>query len=124
MPYTSLGILDITQVARNDVDVDMKNALPGGQPHVNPDIVAIWVEFPINTFFLIINKFHAGRDLVRRQVEKARDMPLRDDQGVAGADGIGIAGAVGKRVRQRHASRVLAKKAGVVGVAFFFRSNF
>ena len=74
--------------------MDMKNTLPGRRPHVNPDIVTVRVKFPVDALFLLIDKVHTGRHLGLRQVEKARDMPLRDDQGMARTDRIGVTGAV------------------------------
>ncbi len=94
MPHAPLRVLDIPFVTGNDVDVDMENSLPGGRPDVNPDIVAIRVKFPVDAIFLRINQFYAGRHLFLRQVEKARDMPLRDDQSMARTDGIGVMGTV------------------------------
>lgn len=48
MPHPPLGILNITLVAGNNVDMDMKDTLPGRRPHVYADIVAIRVKFLIN----------------------------------------------------------------------------
>ena len=100
MPHAPLGVLDIPLVTGNDVDMDVENTLPGGQPHVNPDIVAIRVKFPVDAPFLLINQVYAGRHLVLRQVEKARDMPLRDDQDMTRADRIGVTGTVCELMHQ------------------------
>lgn len=100
MSHAALGVFNIPLVAGDDVDMNMKNTLPGGRPHVNPDVVAIRVKLPVDTLFLLIDQVHAGRHLGLRQVEKARDMPLRDDQGMAWTDRIGVSGTVGELVHQ------------------------
>ncbi len=100
MSHAPLGVLDIPLVTGNDVDMDMENTLPGSWPHVNPDIVAIRVKFPVDALFLLINQFYAGRHLILREVEKARDMPLRDDQHMARTDRIGVMGTVCELMHQ------------------------
>lgn len=94
MSHAPLGVFDIPLVAGNDVNMDMKNTLPGRRPDIHPDVVAVGLELRIQQPALLGDQPHAGVDLFRRQVEKARDMPLRDDQGMARTDRIGVTGAV------------------------------
>ena len=44
VPYAPLGIINITLIAGNDVDMDMKNTLPGRSPDIHADVVAVWLE--------------------------------------------------------------------------------
>ena len=45
MPHTTLRIFYITLVAWNDVDVHMKNTLPGSLSNVDAYVIAIGLEF-------------------------------------------------------------------------------
>ena len=96
MPHPPLGILNVPFVAGNDVNMDMKDTLPGRGPHIDADVVAIRLKLLVNVFFFLFNESHAGSHLFRRQVEKAGDMPTRDDQGVPRARRIGVTSTVGK----------------------------
>ncbi len=109
MPHPTLGILHIPLVTRDDVDMDVEDTLPGRGPHIDADIVAIRAEFRVQLRFFLLDEGHAGSNFFRRQVEKAGDMPARDDQGVSWARRIGIAGAVGQIMQYRNALRVLAE---------------
>ena len=100
MPHAPLGILNITLVAGNDVNMDMKDTLPGRRPYVNADIVAIRVKLLINEFFFLVNEVHAGSHLFRRQVEKAGDMTTRDDHAMTRAHRVGVAGTISKFILQ------------------------
>ena len=98
MPHPSLGILNIPLVAGNEVKMDMKDTLPGRGPNIDTDVVAIRMKLRVDVFFFLIDECHAGRHLLRHQVEKAGDMPTRDDQGVPRARRIGVSRAEGKLV--------------------------
>src|SRR3989344_8125582 len=56
MSHAPLGVLDIPLVTGNDADMGMENTLPGGRPHVNPDIVAIRVKFGVNALSLLVTR--------------------------------------------------------------------
>lgn len=94
MAYAPLGILDITLVARNDVNMDMEYTLPGRRSYVNADVVTIRLEFLVQSYALLGDQPHASIDLFGRQVEKAGHMATRDNQGMARAHRVGIARAV------------------------------
>jgi len=47
MPHAPLGILNITLIAGNDVNVRMENTLPGCSSHVNANIVAVGIELQV-----------------------------------------------------------------------------
>jgi len=98
--HTALGILDITLVARDKVNMDMEYTLPGRRPHVNADIVTIGLEFLVQSHALLGDQHHAGIDLCGCQVEKAGYMATRDNQGVARAHRVGITRTVSKFVLQ------------------------
>ena len=90
MPHPSLGILNVPFVAGDDVNVDMEDTLPGRRSHINADIVAVRIELLVNVFFFLFNEPHAGCHFFRCQVEKAGDMPTRDDQGVSRTRRVGV----------------------------------
>ena len=96
MPHPSLGILNVPFVAGNDVNMDMEDTLPGSGSHIDADVVAIRIKLLVNVFFCLFNESHAGSDFFRRQVEKAGDMPTRDDQGVPRTRWIGVTSTVDK----------------------------
>jgi len=96
MAHAALGILDITLVARDEVNMDMQDALPGRRPHVNADVVTIRLEFLVQSHALLGDQPHAGVDLFGRQVEKAGDMATRDNQGMAWAHRVAITRTVSK----------------------------
>ena len=124
MPHASLGIIDITLVAGNDVNMDMEDTLPGCRPNIHANVVAVGIELLVQQAALLGDKPHASIDLFGRQVEKAGDMSTRDDQRMPRAHRVAIACAVRKLVSQRHPARVFTKQARVIGVALFFRLFF
>ena len=119
MPHAPLGILDITLVAGNDVNMDMEDTLPGRGPNIHTDVVAVGLELRVQQAALLGYKPHAGVDLFGRQVEKAGDMTTRDDQRMPRAHRVAIARAVRKFFTQRHPTSILTKQARVIGVALF-----
>ena len=96
MPHSPLGILNVPFVAGYDVNMDMEDTLPGRRPHINADIVAIRIKLLINVFFFLLNEAHAGGHFFRCQVEKAGDMPTRDDHGVTRTRRVGVTSTVSK----------------------------
>lgn len=96
MPYAPLGILNVPFVAGEDVNMDMKDALPGRRSDIDADIVAIRIKFLVNAFFFLFNEVHAGYNLFLRQIEKTGYMPTWYDHGVPGARRVGVAGTVSK----------------------------
>jgi len=120
MPHSALGVLNVSFIAGDDVDMDMKDALSGGRPHIYADIVSIRIKLLVEAFFFFLNKTHAGSDFFCCQVEKTGDMPTRDDQGVSRTRRIGIASTESKFMLYRYPARILAKQARIVGVSFLF----
>ncbi len=100
MAYAPLRIFDITLVAWNEVNMDMEYTLPGRRSHVNADIVAIRLEFLVQSHALLGDQFHAGIDLVWRQVEKTGYMSTRDNQCMAKTRRIGVTRTVSKFMLQ------------------------
>ena len=124
MPHAPLGIINITLVAGNDVNMDMQDTLPGRRPNIHADVVAIGFELLVQQSALLIDEFHAGVDLFGRQVEKAGDVTTRDDQRMTRAHRVAITRAVREFVIQRHPTCVFTKQARVIGVTllyWFFR---
>ena len=100
MAHAALWILDITLIARNQVDMDMEYTLPGRRSYVNADVVTIGLEFLVQSLALLGDQPHAGIDLFGCQVEKAGDMATRDNQGMARAHRVGITRTVSKFMLQ------------------------
>ena len=96
MSHSPLGILHVPFVAGDDVNMDMEDTLPGRRSYINADIVAIRTELLINVFFFLFNETHAGSHFFRCQVEKAGDMPTRDDHGVPRTRRVGVTSTVSK----------------------------
>lgn len=119
MAHTALRIHNVSLVAGNEVDMHMKDALPGCRPHIHADVVSIRSEFFVYPFLFFLDQAHAGRDLGWSQFKEAGDMPTRNNQGMARADWIGVAGAIGKLMLQRYPAWILAEQAGIVWVSFF-----
>ena len=100
MAHAPLGILDITLIARNHVNMDMEYTLPGRRSYVNADIVSVRLEFFVQSRALLGDQPHAGIDLFGRQVEKAGNMATRDDQSMTRAHRVGVTGTVSKFMLQ------------------------
>ena len=100
MAHAALGILDITLVARDDVNMDMEYTLSGRLSHVNADIVTIRLEFLVQSHALLGDQPHAGIDLFGRQVEKAGYMATWDNQGMARIHRVAITRTVSKFMLQ------------------------
>jgi len=100
MAHAPLGILDVTQVARDEVNMDMEYTLPSRRSYVNADIVTVGLEFLVQSHALLGDQPHAGIDLFGRQVEKAGYMATWDNQGMARAHRVGITRTVSKFMLQ------------------------
>ena len=100
MAHAPLWILDITLVARNEVNMDMEYTLSGRLSYVNADIVTIRLEFLVQSHALLGDQPHTGIDLFGRQVEKAGYMATWDNQGMAGAHRVAITRTVSKFMLQ------------------------
>lgn len=120
VPYSPLGILNITLVARNDVNMHMQDTLPCRRPNINADIIAIRLELLINELFFFLNQLHTGAHLFKCQLEKAGNMTLRDDNRMPWARRVSITCTVRKFIIQRHPLRVCTKQAWVIEVSLFF----
>ena len=125
MPHAPLGIIDITLVAGNDVNMDVENTLPGCRPNINADVVAVGFELLVQQPALLVDQFHAGVDLCGRQIEKAGDVSTRYDQCMTRAYRVAITRAVREFVIKRNPAWIFTKQARVIGVTlwywFFFR---
>lgn len=96
MTHASLWVFNISFVTGDDVNMDMKNALPGRGSDIDADVVAIRTEFLVDEFLFLSDEPHTGCHFFRRQVEKTGYMSTRDDQGMPRTGGIGVAGTEGK----------------------------
>lgn len=90
MAHSPLGILNVSFVAGDEVNMDMEDTLPGRRSYVDADIVTIRLEFLVQSHALLGDQPHAGMDLFWRQIEKAGHMATRDNQGMARAHRVGI----------------------------------
>lgn len=126
MPHTPLGILNITLVAGNDLNVHMEDTLPGRRPYVNADVVTIGAKLLVQQLTLLDYQLHAGVDFFWRQFKKTSGMATRDDHRMAWAHPVGITSTVCKFVSQRHPVRVSAKQTRIIGISLVFlqSSNF
>lgn len=84
-PHPAPGILHITGVPRDEVDVQVHHRLSGGRAHVHADVVAVGVVETVieQPFCLSAERQQCGLLLVRR-LEEAGDVPEGDKQQVAG----------------------------------------
>ena len=98
MPYAPLGVLDITLVTGNDVNMNMEDTLPSRRPNIYADVVAVRLELLVQQLAFLNYKRHASVDLFGCQVEKAGDMTTRDDHRMPRADRVAITRAVRKFV--------------------------
>jgi len=79
MAYPSLGILNVSFVAWDEVDVHVKDALPSRLSRIDTDVVAVWFELLVEQFLFLFDELHAGSDFFRCQFKEAGDMATRDD---------------------------------------------
>lgn len=100
MAHSPLGILDISLIAGNDVNMHMQDTLPGRWPDINADIVAIGVKLSVQQAALLTYQRHACIDLFCCQVKKAGDMTTRDHQSMPRTHRVAVASTVGKFVLQ------------------------
>jgi hypothetical protein len=66
MPHSPLGILYITLIARDDVNMDMEDALPGCRPDINADVVTVGTELLVQQLSLLVYQRHTGVNLFWR----------------------------------------------------------
>ena len=109
MSHAPLGILNITLVSGNDVNMHMKNTLTSCRSNVHTDIIAVGTKFLVQQRALLGYQRHAGIDLFGRQLKKAGDMALRDDQCMTRAYPIGITSAERKFTIKGYPSWVCTK---------------
>ena len=79
MPYTALGIFNITLITGNNVNMDMENTLSCRLPDVNADIVAVGFKLFVQQLSLLVDQRHTGADLFGGQIKKGGNMATRDD---------------------------------------------
>ena len=90
MPHPAAWVGDIAVVAWDKVDVQVGNGLTGGGTDVDPDVVALGLVLRFDVGF---GDFQCTRECLvffGGGVEPGWDMPDRDDQQMAGADGKAI----------------------------------
>jgi len=124
MAYPSLGVLNISFVAWDDVNMDVKDALASRLSHVDAYVVAVWFELFIEQFLFLFDELHAGSDFFRCQLEETGDMAARDDQSVTRARGVGITRTESKLMQYGYPAWIFAKQARIIGVSFLFLYGF
>ena len=96
MPHAPLGVLNITFVSGDEVNMDMEDTLSSRRPYVNSDVITVRLELLIQPRAFNGNQLHASVDFFRGQVEKAGDMTARDDQSMSRTHRVAVTGAVRK----------------------------
>ena len=98
MPHPPLGILDITLVAGNDVNMDMEYTLPGRRPYIHADIVAVRAELLVQQLAFLGYQLRARMNLIRRKVKIAGNVATWDDHGMTRAHRVAVTGTVSKLI--------------------------
>jgi len=86
MAHAASRIGHVAVVSGNDVDMNMKDRLPGTQPGVESDVPSVRtrIQFLREARLHFSYKRHHGCLLLGRGVEVGRDNPARDNERVAG----------------------------------------
>jgi hypothetical protein len=116
MPHSPLGVLNISLVTGDDVNMDMQDTLASCRSYINPDIITIRIK-------LLINKVHTGCDFILRQVKNLSNMAFRNYHSMPRAHRVAITSTVRKLIIERHPFSIFAKQARVIRVAFFLSSS-
>jgi len=95
-PTPRVGMIAV--VARDEVDVNVKDTLPGRRAHVHTDVIAVRLEVALKGALLGDQELHARGHLLRGEIKKVRTVPEGNDQRVSGADRIGVPRGVGETV--------------------------
>ena len=94
VPHSPLGILNITLVAGNDVNMYVEDTLPGRRPYINADIIAVGLKLRVEELFFLTNQLHTSSHLFRCQLEKTGHMAFRDNHRMSRARRVAITRAV------------------------------
>src|SRR5262250_3069200 len=98
LPDPSLRAWVVPRVTRDQVHVHVAYALAARAPDVDAHVVAIGGELGGELTLRDAEQPHARGDFLGRELEEIGAVPKRNDQAVAGAHRIGIAGAIRERV--------------------------
>jgi len=90
MANTAPGIADIPLEAGNHMDMEVENRLAGGGAAVDADVVAIGSIMLLDDPFGLMDGRDEGHLLRGRGLEPGRNVPSRDQQGMAWRYGVGI----------------------------------
>jgi len=77
---TSLGLLHISIVTGDQMNMDVRNGLACRQTHVNTYVIPVWPEIRIRPCLCLPNQLKRGISLPLGQVEETCDVPKRNDQ--------------------------------------------
>lgn len=121
VPYAAVGARMVALVARNQVQVNVKDALSTGGGDVDADVVAVGLELLGDRIAFRDQQLATGRVLLRLQLEEIGAMAKRNDQRMPSTDRIAVARTVGVLVLSRdpvrgaEQTRVLEVNHGVTG---------
>ena len=83
-PDPAPGVGTVIGKARYEVDVQVRYGLPGSRPVVNSDVVALRLQLSIHDCFGSIEQLQQFCTFVAFKLKERTDMPVGDDEGVAG----------------------------------------
>ena len=82
-PDPAPGVGTVIGKARYEVDVQVRNGLPGSRPVVDSDVVALRLELSIHDCLGSVEQRQQLRTFVTLKLKERADMPVGDDEGVA-----------------------------------------
>jgi hypothetical protein len=103
MADAAAWVRHVTEIARDHMDVDMRNRLAGGGTGVEADVVAVWlrVEAEVEEVFCFLHQRHERGLFVVGGIEPCLHDPAGSDENVAGRDRELIEDHEGKVIRAK-----------------------
>ncbi len=83
MTNPAAWIRHVTAPARNDVDVQVRDGLPGGVTQVDADVEAIGTPLRADDATDCLDRTEERSAFLGRRIEPGGDVPIRNDQRVA-----------------------------------------
>ena len=122
-PHTAARIGIVAPVSGNQMDMDVSDGLTGSWAIVDADVVGVRSEFRVENPLLLADELEQRGMLLGRQVEERPNVPIRDDERMAGRDWICIADGNRQGVRCDHSSAFQGAKRAVGRHAPFYLNN-
>ncbi len=105
MPDPSLRPWMVSKVARNQVEVDVVDALSSRRTHVDADVVSVGVVLILKDLLFQLEQVETGSGFIGTEFEKTRAVSKRNDERVARADRVTVPRGVGELIPIGHAPR-------------------